>query len=576
MKRILIALGASFLFALGAQAQQLKLKVDEKGKVGFVDSKGQEVVPCKYESASAFEAGVSVVSKGDKYGLLNEQGTEVVKPQYDELRPWGKGLYVAKKGKKYGLLSPDGTVKLDVAYTHLSRPNCYGKAWMAQGGKFISTQGKQYITGGKYGIVNSDGSVAVAAEHKGLFEFTLPASSAPSMHEGMRPAYRLRWITDTLITDGQYYAISKTELKTQDAGVISATGKQLMPMGLATWILTPQSGMVRCYNVSKKKTDCMYYDIESGKMQTVYTYDDNFDNLKQWTHSDFNGQMAAVNTPAGWKFIDRQGKELQSGFSNVLHSSVSKAWAGIKPADNQCYVYDEDGQPFFKTEMNIQAIAFSDKTTHTDVVGVKKNDKWGAINREGKVIVPFEYDEVKAPMYSYIAVKTAKGWGLRDLNNNEVVPALYANIVPMTEDAPQVVWVQQANNLWYAYVTAKKQLRPTGYESVTNYVDGYAWVRPQGIEVPDNQVMRGMVAKGCTDQMFESAKPYFGCMLGLDGSVYADGPYYLGVVPQLRGLMQANGNRKLTMSQNKKMKLYITREVRSYPMQKIDADDWDF
>ena len=39
MKRILIALGASFLFALGAQAQQLKLKVDEKGKVGFVDKK---------------------------------------------------------------------------------------------------------------------------------------------------------------------------------------------------------------------------------------------------------------------------------------------------------------------------------------------------------------------------------------------------------------------------------------------------------------------------------------------------------------------------------------------------------
>ena len=124
--------------------------------------------------------------------------------------------------------------------------------------------------------------------------------------------------------------------------------------------------------------------------------------------------MAAVNTPAGWKFIDRQGKELQSGFSNVLHSSVSKAWAGIKPADNQCYVYDEDGQPFFKTAVNIQAIAFSDKTSHTDVVGVKMNDKWGAINREGKVIVPFEYDEVKAPMYSYIAVKTAKGWGLRD------------------------------------------------------------------------------------------------------------------------------------------------------------------
>ena len=51
MSRIWITLGMALLLSAGAQAQDLKPKVNEKGKVGFVDASGCEVVPCKYESA---------------------------------------------------------------------------------------------------------------------------------------------------------------------------------------------------------------------------------------------------------------------------------------------------------------------------------------------------------------------------------------------------------------------------------------------------------------------------------------------------------------------------------------------
>ena len=99
MSRIWITLGMALLLSAGAQAQDLKPKVNEKGKVGFVDASGCEVVPCKYESAAPFEGGVAVVSKGGKYGLVNQQGTEIVKLQYEELTPWGNHLYLAKKSK---------------------------------------------------------------------------------------------------------------------------------------------------------------------------------------------------------------------------------------------------------------------------------------------------------------------------------------------------------------------------------------------------------------------------------------------------------------------------------------------
>ena len=151
----------------------------------------------------------------------------------------------------------------------------------------------------------------------------------------------------------------------------------------------------------------------------------------------------------------------------------------------------------------------------------------------------------------------------------------------MTEENPHIQWVQKTDNLWYAYDIAQRQLRPTGYELAVNYENGYAWVKPQGLKVDDDQVNRGMigVAAKCdvSDDLFMSVNSYFGCLLGLDGSVYAEGPYYIGIKPELVKLMHANGDKKLTKAQNKKMRLYLTRSQRSYPMtQKIDNDDWDF
>lgn len=576
MKKILTTLGFSLFFCLGMQAQDLKIKVTEKGKVGFVDKSGNEVVPCKYTSAAPFEWGVSVVSKGEKYGLVNTQGVEVVKPQYDQIQPWGKELFMVKKGKKYGILSPDGAMKLEAKYTHLSRPNQYGKAWVAMGGKVKPINGKSYFMGGKYGIVNSDGSIAVPAIYKGLFEFNLSSTNSPAMYEGMRPGYRMRQTSDTLETNGKYYAFTKAENTTMYAGIVSSTGEELMPMNKATWIMYPQSGMVRCYKTSKKSTECLYYNLESGQTMTVYSYKNNIDDLEHWTHSDFNGQIAAVNTTEGWKFIDKEGNEKQSGFTRIEHSENYKAWAGVKADSKECYVYDEDGNPFFSTDIKIEGIQFTTNSGHTDIVGVLKDGKWGAINRKGETIIPFDYDNVLSPWFNYIAVKTTDGWGLRDLQNNELIPCQFTNLLTTSEENPQIVWTQKADSLWYAYELAKKTVRPIGYENVTNYKDGYAWVRTKDLLIEDNQVMRGMITNNCTEEVFNKSLNLYGSVLGTNGEVYAEGPYYIGVMPKLISLMHAFGDKKLTKSQDKKMRLYITREARSYPINKIDNEDWDY
>ena len=81
--------------------------------VGYINEKGEEVVPCILQSCQKFSNGLAGVRrKGEKWGFINKQGKEVIPPTYDEI--WEsfseKGIakvelnkekfYIDTKGKK--------------------------------------------------------------------------------------------------------------------------------------------------------------------------------------------------------------------------------------------------------------------------------------------------------------------------------------------------------------------------------------------------------------------------------------------------------------------------------------------
>ena len=84
-----------------------------EGGVGYINEKGEEVVPCIYQSSQKFSNGLAGVRrKGEKWGFINKQGKEVIPPTYDEIwEPFSeKGIakvelnkekfYIDTKGKK--------------------------------------------------------------------------------------------------------------------------------------------------------------------------------------------------------------------------------------------------------------------------------------------------------------------------------------------------------------------------------------------------------------------------------------------------------------------------------------------
>ena len=59
-------------------------KVCHKGKWGYIDKTGREVIPCKYDDAFNFCEDLAKVKKSGKYGFIDKTGREVVPFIYDE------------------------------------------------------------------------------------------------------------------------------------------------------------------------------------------------------------------------------------------------------------------------------------------------------------------------------------------------------------------------------------------------------------------------------------------------------------------------------------------------------------
>ena len=133
MKFKLLLLTLSLFIVCGINSQSLKIHVDKKGYVGFVDENGTEVIKCQYSSATPFKNGISIVCKSGKYGCIDKTGAVTLPIKYSQISELNENLYLIKNGKKLGLADKSGIVIHEAKYSMISKFNCYGKAIIALG-----------------------------------------------------------------------------------------------------------------------------------------------------------------------------------------------------------------------------------------------------------------------------------------------------------------------------------------------------------------------------------------------------------------------------------------------------------
>lgn len=578
--------------AIGAQGQNLKIHVDEKGRVGFADSQGNVVVECKYETAFPFSNGFAIVGKSDKYGIINATGEVVLPLKYEKITPWND-LYLIKSGKNLGLASKNGEIVLKPEYSMITPINCYGKALVGKGGKATPIDKKTVMRGAKYGIIDRNGTVLIPAEHKGLFEFSLNAQDTPPFGEGIAAACVNHFISDTLETDCSYLVFSKNDTWpiggnkafASNCGLMDGTGKEIIKEKIYYYLMKPQNNMVRTYNFkfSKKEKETIggYYDLTNDKYIQVNSFTTPTDQHIIWTHGDFAGGMAPVSSSTTWSFVDKTGKVLRDGYKEIGHHPLSHLWIA-KNSSNTLDVFDEDNNdiPVLSgySEFNSPR-----QEGDKEIFNVKKGDKWGAITRSGQEVIPFEYETVWPNYYDFVMVKKDGKFGALTPNNEQLIPVEYSGVCLPTERNAKNIWVQKSDSLFYNYNVERAQETTKGYKYVNNFKDGITLVVPKGFTPKDDLLNKALFyAPNTASETILQLQPskqigYYGILINVNDEVLFSEPITSLYSDKAFDAIKAKGGIPLTKMEMKNLLLDVTKENRSYQLSEtLGEDEWNY
>ena len=110
MNRIIFILSLLFISYGGVLYSQSfdLIPLQNDTKYGYLNLKGDTVIPFSYDEASFFSDGVAVVRKGGYYGYINENNKFILPPIYDYAETFHKNRAVVYKGQKKYVIDKKG------------------------------------------------------------------------------------------------------------------------------------------------------------------------------------------------------------------------------------------------------------------------------------------------------------------------------------------------------------------------------------------------------------------------------------------------------------------------------------
>ena len=85
--------------------------VEQNGKIGFINTQGEVVVPCIYDwTVGWFSEGLASVEQNGKRGYINTKGEVVIPCIYDEAEDFSEGFARVEQNGKGFIINKEGKV----------------------------------------------------------------------------------------------------------------------------------------------------------------------------------------------------------------------------------------------------------------------------------------------------------------------------------------------------------------------------------------------------------------------------------------------------------------------------------
>ena len=131
------------------------LAVEKDGKCGFIDKKGAVVTPLEYDYTNRYGDGPAVVVKDRKAGIIDDNGNIVQPLEYDSMLPI-EGFLWMEKDEQYCIVDRSGEILLPLESGY--KPVTIDLWDIHNGYAAVAKEGK-------YGYIDSNGSIVVPAEY---------------------------------------------------------------------------------------------------------------------------------------------------------------------------------------------------------------------------------------------------------------------------------------------------------------------------------------------------------------------------------------------------------------------------
>lgn len=128
-------------------------------------------------------------------------------------------------------------------------------------------------------------------------------------------------------------------------------------------------------------------------------------NLKYTAFGDFHNNRAAVRVDSSYGFIDKSGFEV----IEPKYYSVSKYYNNItvfRKHNGQVGFMNINGKIFYESDYEIL------RYPHLNCAAARKSKKWGLIDLNGKILIPFINNDYIREFEGIIAFKKGEKWAI--------------------------------------------------------------------------------------------------------------------------------------------------------------------
>ncbi|NLB68093.1 MAG: WG repeat-containing protein [Lentisphaerae bacterium] len=347
------------------QDDELIICIDKNGLSGFMDRRGAERIPPLFKEVTPFRSGRAAVKKSDKWGLIDNTGNWVAEPEFenliwfaDEPRYWS-----FLQNGKWGIIDRDGKRITEALFDALG-------TWCGESLNIAVEE--------RWGIVNANGSVAVAPLYKTLEALGISGSD-------------------------QLWAARDTN---NLWGIINSEGIKKFDFVLEE-IQSPDSGVF----LGRANGGVGLLDLKKGVFKTDLRYSRILpmpDDLKH---------LAAVERRDRWGVIRiEDGDEIVA----VEYSSVARDGNLIRTEkENDTIWFDIHGVQVEKPEHII---------TIPELQVAISGGKSGLIDKDGNWTIKPKYAEIGELWNGLIPARKESSWGLINIEGKEILPCIYDGI----------------------------------------------------------------------------------------------------------------------------------------------------